>query len=195
MFVPSRRELEKWDKVGQKSAFRLPAVTIFVTFVKDQGVTRMFTPSLRVYHTCQEVFLFRYSYSSSNCPGLQTRDHGSQKESRRRLAALQYGRGSWVIDPHVLQKTPPCPTVTRITNISERAKHATERLSAAGRLQKGRCTLIGRASPTALPRGKPGRWSRSCRRRAASKRTESGELRMEYVVGNFFAKFWDKSRK
>ena len=87
MFVPSRRELEKWDKVGQKSAFRLPAVTIFVTFVKDQGVTRMFTPSLRVYHTCQEVFLFRYSYSSSNCPGLQTRDHGSQKESRRRLAA------------------------------------------------------------------------------------------------------------
>ena len=40
----------------------------------------------------------------------------------------------------------------------------------------------GRASPTALPRGKPGRWSRSCRRRAASKRTENGELRMDNVV-------------
>ena len=66
MFVPSRRELEKWDKVGQKSAFWRPVVTISVTIVKDQGVKRMFTPSLRVYHTCQALFL----RASSNCPGL-----------------------------------------------------------------------------------------------------------------------------
>jgi len=46
MFVPSRREWKKWDKVGQESAFRRPAVTIIVTFVKDQGVKHMFTPSL-----------------------------------------------------------------------------------------------------------------------------------------------------
>ena len=39
----------------------------------------MFTHSLRVYHECQE--------SLANCPGLQTGVHGSQKGSRRRLAA------------------------------------------------------------------------------------------------------------
>ena len=65
MFVPSRRELEKWDKVGQKSAFFIIVATIYVTFVKDQGVKHMFTPSLRVYHTCQALFL----RASSNCPG------------------------------------------------------------------------------------------------------------------------------
>ena len=148
MFVPSRRELEKWDKVGQKSAFRLPAVTIFVTFVKDQGVTRMFTPSLRVYHTCQEVFLFRYSYSSSNCPGLQTRDHGSQKESRRRLAALQYGRGSWVIDPHVLQKTQPRPTDER-TRIFWR-RLATDKTENSFWAMPSR-SAVGRARPRSVP--------------------------------------------
>ena len=68
MFVPSHREWEKWDKVGQKSAFWRPAVTIFVTIVKDQGVKHMFTPSLRVYHTCQEGFLFFFELPrSSNC--------------------------------------------------------------------------------------------------------------------------------
>ena len=100
--VPS--SVGKWDKVGQKSTFWRPAVTIFVTIVKDQDVKHMFTPSLRVYHTCQEVFLFFFELPRSsnctlkssacgllqpllNCPGLQTGDHGSQKESRRRLAA------------------------------------------------------------------------------------------------------------
>ena len=58
MFVPSHRELEKWDKVGQKSAFYIMVATINVTFVKDQGVKHMFTLPLRVYHTCQEAFLF-----------------------------------------------------------------------------------------------------------------------------------------
>ena len=48
----------KWDKVGQKSAFFIMVATINVTFVKDQGVKHMFTPSLQVYHICQEVFLF-----------------------------------------------------------------------------------------------------------------------------------------
>ena len=56
MFVPSRREWETWDKVGQESAFRRPAITIFVTSVKYHDVKRMFTPSLRVYHECQEGF-------------------------------------------------------------------------------------------------------------------------------------------
>ena len=55
MFVPSHRELEKWDKVGQRSAFFIMVATIYVTFVKDQCVKRMFTPSLRVYHTCQWI--------------------------------------------------------------------------------------------------------------------------------------------
>ena len=36
IFVPSHREGKKWDKVGQESAFWLPAVTISVIFVKDQ---------------------------------------------------------------------------------------------------------------------------------------------------------------
>ena len=55
MFVPSHRECDKRDKMGQKSAFWRPAVTIFVTIVKDQGVKRAFPPHLRVYHTCQWV--------------------------------------------------------------------------------------------------------------------------------------------
>ena len=46
MFVPSHRELEKWDKVGQRSAFFIMVATIFVTFVKDQRVKRMFTPAI-----------------------------------------------------------------------------------------------------------------------------------------------------
>ncbi len=50
----------KWDKVGQKSAFFIMVATINVTIVKDQGVKHMFTPSLRVYHACQEVLLILF---------------------------------------------------------------------------------------------------------------------------------------
>ena len=46
MFVPSRRERGKWDKVGQKSAFFEARVTNCVTIVKDQRVQRPFTRSL-----------------------------------------------------------------------------------------------------------------------------------------------------
>ena len=67
----------------------------------------------------------------------------------------QCGRGSWVIDPQVLQRTQPVPTVTRLRDISERASARQKNLSAARRLRKGRYTLLGRASPTALLRGKP----------------------------------------
>ena len=83
MFVPSHRESEKWDKMGQKSAFWRPAVTIFVIIVKDLGVQHMFAPSLRVYHTCQALFF----ESLFELP-------------RRRLAALQCGRTCPTVPSH-----------------------------------------------------------------------------------------------
>ncbi len=46
MFVPFRAWRNKRNKTEQKSAFFEVVVTIFVTFVKDQGVQRMFTPAL-----------------------------------------------------------------------------------------------------------------------------------------------------
>ena len=85
--------------------------------------------------------------------------HGSLLIDHRSLViaacAAQCGRGSWVIDPQVLQRTQPVPTVTRLRDISERASARQKNLSAARRLRKGRYTLLGRASPTALLRGKP----------------------------------------
>ncbi len=60
MFVPFRAWRNKRNKTEQKSAFFEAAVTIFVTIVKDQGVKHMFTPSLRVYHACQEVLLILF---------------------------------------------------------------------------------------------------------------------------------------
>ena len=101
MFVPSHREWERWDKVGQESAFWRPAVTIFVTIVKDQDVKHMFTLPLRVYHTCQEVFLFFFELPRSS-------DRGSRpsKSARRRLAADFLSRASHA--PKIYRA--PCPT-------------------------------------------------------------------------------------
>ena len=62
-FCPIPPRVGQWDKVGQESAFRRPAVTIFVTSVKDHGVKRMFTHSLRVYHGCQAGFLFFFDFA------------------------------------------------------------------------------------------------------------------------------------
>ena len=73
----------KWDKVGQKSAFFEAAVTIYVTFVKDQGVQRMFTLSLQVYHACQEVFLipFRITLFKLCYDGNECREGGSAADN------------------------------------------------------------------------------------------------------------------
>ncbi len=46
MFVPFRAARNKRNKTEQKSAFFEAAVTIYVTFVKDQRVKRMFTPAI-----------------------------------------------------------------------------------------------------------------------------------------------------
>ena len=136
MFVPSHRECDKRDKVGQKSAFWRPAVTIIVTIVKDQGVQHMFTPSLRVYHTCQALFC----ESPFELPWSLDRGSRPSKTPRRRLATLQCGRA--------------CPTVTRLRNIG--ACEARDKdLSAASRLRDLLCETFGRASPTALRCGEP----------------------------------------
>ena len=108
-------------------------------------------------HFCQRSGCKTYVYISSMSVSYVSRaifeslfelprslDRGSRpsKSPRRRLAALQCGRGSWVIDPHVLQKTQPCPTDERTRAF----------LEAACRRQRPCRVLRCRAWPSAFVR-------------------------------------------
>mgnify|MGYP001217209038 FL=1 len=93
--------LDKWDKVGQKSAFRPPAITIFVTFVKDQGVKRMFTPSLRVYHVCQEVLLTPFRITLFKLCCFRIRNRGRNEAETRPVGSVSLSAASRLQD-HLL---------------------------------------------------------------------------------------------
>ena len=110
-------------------------------------ISRAFFPSLLAANQCGREF-FSSRLAANKC---------GRGFFSLRLAASQCGRGSGVIEPQVLQKTQPGPTVESPQNKWSPRERATERsiLSAANRLRDSCSTMDGRASPTALRCGKP----------------------------------------